>query len=114
MPAASSLLAGGSAHCTPLCGRGNTTFNNLLPLFCFLSRPLPPPPPHRPLADHEPRPEAAVPAGLQRRAEPDREELGHRDSLRQLRVLGVGLQQLQLRRFQLRLRPGAGTVVDET
>lgn len=40
--------------------------------------------PHRALADHESRPEAALPAGLQRRAESHGEELGYRHSLRQL------------------------------
>lgn len=69
---------------------------------------------HRVLVDHEPGPEAAVPARLQRRAEPDCEELGHRHSLWQLRVLGLRLQQLQLCRLQLCLRLGAGTRSDMT
>lgn len=70
--------------------------------------------PHRALADHESRPEAALPAGLQRRAEPHGEELGYRHSLRQLRVIGLRLQQLQLGRLQLSLRLGAGTSSDIT
>lgn len=70
--------------------------------------------PHRALADHESRPEAALPAGLQRRAESHGEELGYRHSLRQLRVVGLRLQQLQLGRLQLSLRLGAGTSSDIT
>lgn len=61
------------------------------------------------LVDYESGPEAAVPARLQRRAEPDREELGHRHSLRQLGVLSLRFQQFQLRRLQLGLRAGTGT-----
>lgn len=81
-------------------------------LFCYLSVPsllL-----HNVIVDHESGPEAAVPARLQRRAEPHGEELGYWDSVRQLRVLGLGLQQFQLSRLQLGLRPGAGRSTDMT
>lgn len=69
---------------------------------------------HHVKADHEPGPEAAVPARLQRRAEPHRKELRYRHSVRQLRVFGLGLQQFQLGRLQLSLRAGAGTSTDGT
>lgn len=67
---------------------------------------------HRVLVDHESGPEAAVPAWLQRWAEPDCEELGHRHSVWQLRVLGLRLQQFQLSCLQLGLRLGAGNSSD--
>lgn len=69
---------------------------------------------HHVIADHEPGPEAAVPARLQRRAEPHCEEFGYWHSVRQLRVFGLRLQQFQLSRLQLSLRTGAGTSTDIT
>lgn len=67
---------------------------------------------HYVIVDHEPRPEAAVPARLQRRAKPHREEFRYWHSVRQLRVFSLRLQQFQLSRLQLSLRTGAGTSTD--
>lgn len=69
---------------------------------------------HHVIVDHEPGPEAAVPARLQRRAESHREEFRYWHSVRQLRVFGLRLQQFQLSRLQLSLRTGAGTSTDMT
>lgn len=66
------------------------------------------------IVDHEPGSEAAVPARLQRRAEPHREEFGYWHSVRQLRVFGLRLQQFQLSCLQLSLCTGAGTSTDMT
>lgn len=96
----------------PLCGRGNTNLMQPQSLFYYLSVPsllL-----HHVPVDHESGPEAAVPARLQRRAEPHREEFWYRHSVRQLGVFGLCVQQFQLSRLQLSLRTGAGTSTDTT
>lgn len=106
------LLVGGLVCCSRSVAGETQPPNNLTPL--LLSHSVPSLLLHRVLVDYESGPEAAVPARLQRRTEPDREELGHRHSLRQLGVLSLGFQQFQLRRLQLGLRTGAGTCSDMT